>query len=286
MPRERTISECRPPAVNRPFIHLVHVMRMFTAMLALLPLALLAGCNDASTSSSGLPGRSGTGASVGNVAPELEGNDAEGNPVKLSNYKGKVVLVDFWATWCGPCVGMIPHEKELVKKLEGRPFALIGVSADQSPADLAKFLAKENLPWANIFDGPGGKRTWEWNVEAFPTFYIIDAKGIIRSKIVGARQSRTPDHEPAGRSRGQVELMLASRWWVSLNRPTGRRLDAVSRPRDRAYQVAPGDVAILPTRGGEYRYPFGRKKWQTFRRGHTASWGAARSNLWANPIMK
>ena len=68
--------------------------------------------------------------SIGRVIPELEGEDMDGRKLKLSDYRGKVVAVVFWATWCGPCMGMVPHERELVKRLEGKPFVLLGVNGD------------------------------------------------------------------------------------------------------------------------------------------------------------
>jgi len=68
---------------------------------------------------------------VGKPAPDVEGTDLDGKKVKLSSYKGKVVVLDIWATWCGPCKAMIPHERELVKKLEGKPFVFLSVSADE-----------------------------------------------------------------------------------------------------------------------------------------------------------
>ena len=61
---------------------------------------------------------------VGRPVPDVEGTDLDGKKVKLSSYRGKVVLLDFWATWCGPCMAMIPHDRELVEKLKDKPFAL------------------------------------------------------------------------------------------------------------------------------------------------------------------
>ena len=71
------------------------------------------------------------GVDVGNKAPEIGGESADGIPVQLSKYNGKVVLVDFWATWCGPCRALIPHEKELHRQYDTRPFVILGVSRDE-----------------------------------------------------------------------------------------------------------------------------------------------------------
>lgn len=141
----------------------------------------LTGCSTAPEGTK--PAATTSEAKIGAYAPELEGQATNGESIKLSNYRGKVVLVDFWATWCGPCVALIPHEKELVERMKGRPFVFIGVSADRDPQDLEEFLAKNNLPWPNILDnGTLGKA---WHVEFLPTIFLIDAEGVIRHKFIG-----------------------------------------------------------------------------------------------------
>ncbi len=125
---------------------------------------------------------------IGAPAPDVEGTDLDGHRVKLSSFKGKVVLLDIWATWCPPCRGMIPHERELVKRMnEGKkPFVLLSVSADEKKEDLTKFLEKEPMPWNHWFDGEDGVVIKKYKVRAFPTLYLIDAKGVIRKKWIGA----------------------------------------------------------------------------------------------------
>jgi thiol-disulfide isomerase/thioredoxin len=121
---------------------------------------------------------------IGKTIPDLESEDLEGNKVKLSDYRGKVVVLDVWATWCGPCREMIPHERELVKKLDGKPFVLVSVSCDDKKETLTQFLDKEPMPWKHWWDGRGGPVTKGLNLRYYPTIYVLDAKGTIRYKGV------------------------------------------------------------------------------------------------------
>jgi len=130
---------------------------------------------------------------VGNPAPDVTGTDLDDKKVKLSSYKGKVVLLDIWATWCPPCRAMIPHERELVKKLDGKPFVLLSVSVDDAKTDVTDFLKEEKMPWAHWFDGRGGPVSKAYRVKAFPTLYLIDKKGVIREKWVGIPDSKAMD---------------------------------------------------------------------------------------------
>ena len=124
---------------------------------------------------------------IGSPAPELKGTVLANKKAQtLADYKGKVVLVDVWATWCGPCVSMIPHEIEMVKKHAGKPFNLISVSVDDKKATVEGFIAKTPMPWTHWWDnGEDNPLVQTLKVRGYPTLYLIDAKGVIRRKWSG-----------------------------------------------------------------------------------------------------
>jgi thiol-disulfide isomerase/thioredoxin len=125
-----------------------------------------------------------SGLSVGAAAPDFAAVAVDGQVVRLSDLRGKVVVLDFWATWCPPCRAMIPHEQEMVNKLRGKPFAFIGISADETVTVLRDFLARNRVTWPNICDGPGGSLQRQYNIHYYPTIYVLDAAGVIRFKDV------------------------------------------------------------------------------------------------------
>lgn len=121
---------------------------------------------------------------IGDKMPELTSENLEGDKVKLSDIKDKVVVLDMWATWCPPCRAMIPHERELVKRLEKKPFALVSVSFDDKKETLTKFIDKNPMPWTHWHDGRTGMIAEKLSIRSFPTIYVLDHKGVIRFKSV------------------------------------------------------------------------------------------------------
>ncbi len=125
--------------------------------------------------------------SVGKTPPEIEGEDLEGKSFKLSDYRGKVVMIDFWGDWCDPCKRMYPQMRSIVKKLDGKPFALIGVNSDKDREETGKTVEAKELAWRSFWNGPDGTQgpiAKAWQVNAWPTIYLLDANGVIRYKNV------------------------------------------------------------------------------------------------------
>ena len=127
---------------------------------------------------------------VGKVAPDIDGEDIDGKPMKLSQYRGKVVVLVFWGTWCGPCMSLIPHEKALVERLRGRPFALLGINSDPDRQKLKSVQMEKGITWRSWWDKgrPGGPIATRWDVHTWPTVIILDRDGVIRFR--GLRVTR------------------------------------------------------------------------------------------------
>ena len=119
---------------------------------------------------------------VGGTAPAITGEDLDGQPLRLEDFRGKVVLLVFWGSWCGPCMAMVPHERELFERHKGKPFVLLGVNCGD-PRDKAQATVKEKeMAWRHWYDGEEirGPIQTHYNVPHWPRIFVIDSHGLIR----------------------------------------------------------------------------------------------------------
>lgn len=129
---------------------------------------------------------------VGAKYPDIELVNAEGKKVKLSEYvpEGKYAMLEFWASWCGPCRGDIPHLREVYKEYKDKGFEIISISIDRKDADWKKAMKEENMVWTQLndpgeFNGPVAK---VYNVQGVPTCILLDKEGhIFKTDMRGAQ---------------------------------------------------------------------------------------------------
>jgi peroxiredoxin len=129
-------------------------------------------------------------AKKGMPAPEIRLPDTSGMAVSLQAMKGKVVLVDFWASWCRPCRENNPALVDLYQKFNGKDFEILGVSIDKSKADWLRAIRNDGLTWPQVLD-PGGwdaQSTANYGVEAIPASFLIDKQGVIRGVDLHGRE--------------------------------------------------------------------------------------------------
>ncbi len=133
-----------------------------------------------------------TGFNQGDVAPDFVQKTPDGKDLKLSDLRGKVVLVDFWASWCGPCRRENPHVKKLYEKYNEKGFEVLGVSLDRTKASWEKAIEKDGLEWAHVSDLKGWKNEVAkmYSVSSIPHTILLDQEG----RII-ARKLRSPQLE-------------------------------------------------------------------------------------------
>jgi thiol-disulfide isomerase/thioredoxin len=120
------------------------------------------------------------------MAPPFEITTTDGQRISLDDLHGKVVLMDFWATWCGPCRAALPHMKEIAKKFQGQPLIILSVSLDDDRAKWKDFIAKNEMTWPQYCDGGfEGSIAKMFAVRAIPHTFTIDADGVLQDEHIG-----------------------------------------------------------------------------------------------------
>lgn len=123
---------------------------------------------------------------VGDRAPDFEVRADNGRLLTLDNYKGRVVVLNFWATWCPPCIEELPSLNTLARQLEGSGVVVLGVSVDRNETAYRQFVKNANLAFETARD-PEGAVSSAYGTYKFPETYIIDKNGVVRQKHISSQ---------------------------------------------------------------------------------------------------
>lgn len=137
---------------------------------------------------SGCPGEV-SAPEVGKRAPDFELDTLEGQSVTLSQLQGQPVLLNFWATWCGPCVHEMPFLQQVYQDWPEEELVLLGVNIGESPSQAAQFMQSNGLSFTVLLDSQTAVAE-EYNIKYIPTTFLIDREGIILEVKVGSFQSK------------------------------------------------------------------------------------------------
>jgi thiol-disulfide isomerase/thioredoxin len=119
------------------------------------------------------------------MAPHFTVVTLDGSEFNLDDMNGKVVLLDFWATWCGPCVDTLPEMKKIAKEFANEPLVVISISRDDDPAAWKAFIAKNGMTWPQYRDANDALAS-AYGVQAIPNYFTIDSDGVLTTEMVGS----------------------------------------------------------------------------------------------------
>ncbi|MEW6713788.1 MAG: TlpA disulfide reductase family protein [Nitrospirota bacterium] len=129
---------------------------------------------------------------VGSPAPDFELRDSTGKLWKLSELKGKVVFINFWATWCTTCKAEAPHKTALFNTMQGKPFQMLGVLYRDGPENLPSYYQKYNVMNPTLID-PENAMAKLYGITGVPETFILDKEGILRERLIGPQEWSSPE---------------------------------------------------------------------------------------------
>ena len=166
---------------------------------------------------------------IGKPALDFQVTDLNGQALSLEKHRGQVILLDFWATWCPPCIAEIPNLKKTYETYKNQKFQIIGISLDRSKEPLDAYIAKEKLDWIHYWDNIG-KVSNLYKVQAIPSTFLIDGEGVIRkTNLRGYR----------------LETAVAELVEENLARPADTPISPASDASDGAQNVEPNVREII-----------------------------------------
>jgi len=145
------------------------------------------------------------GPQPGDLAPDFVAPRLDGGVQTLSNFRGSVVLLNLWATWCPPCIAEMPVHNRLAEKYGPRGVVVLGVAGDDDPQAVRRFVEEREVKFDILLD-PGGAVGTQYGITGYPETFLVDREGRLREKFIGPRPAI--GDEPAPEITGALEALI------------------------------------------------------------------------------